>query len=177
PRNDKPYSGTGRLHNPLGATLADPTKPGWNDTAFLVNSAFWPADGILLDPERLPRAGPAAVQGPYTGGWNVPYTYPDHNNFYLAMIDPTTGTLITPSFHREYLFGRLDDPDNTNWTNLLGRYLGMRPRPIDQLTAGDVANIGMGLTYPLELNKLTADQVRAIRRYIARRQAAGKSFP
>jgi hypothetical protein len=177
PLNDKPYSGTGRLHNPLGAVLADPTKRNWNDTAFLVNNLFWPTDGILLDPERLPRNGPNAVQGPYSGGWNVPYTYPDHNNFYLATIDPTTGLLITPSFHREYLFGRLDDPNNTNWINLLGRYLGMRPRPIDQLTAGDVANIGMGLTYPLKLNKLTAAQVRAIKRYIARQQAAGKFFP
>jgi hypothetical protein len=177
PLNDKPYSGTGRLHNPLGAVLADPTKPSWNDTAFLVNNTFWPTDGILLDPERLPRSGPAAVQGPYTGGWNVPYTYPDHNNFYLAMIDPGSGLLITPSFHREYLFGRLDDPNNSNWTNHLGRYLGMRPRPIDQLTAGDVATIGNGLTYPLKMNTLTVKQVRAIKRYIARQQAAGKFFP
>src|SRR5262249_4937155 len=37
---------------------------------------------------------------------NANSTYPDHNNLYLAAIDPTTGKVMVPSFHR----GWLQDP-------------------------------------------------------------------
>src|SRR5262249_53548953 len=59
------------------------------------------------------------------------------------------GTLITPSFHREYLFGSLDPAaNNPNWTNAIGKYLTLRPRPKEhpnfpypESRYGDVKNL------------------------------------
>lgn len=131
--NDRPFNGTGRIHetgNTLPAALRGATNPIARDGAYLINYKYFPADGFLRDPERLgSRANPTAALGTYVGGFNVPYTYPDHNNFYLGLIDPSTGAIVTPSFHREYLFGRLDSPTNPNWTNFEGKYLTLRPRP------------------------------------------------
>src|SRR5262249_13733477 len=56
--------------------------------------------------------------------------------------------LITPSFHRDYLFGALNDPTNLNWTNFEGKYLTLRPRPAENPkfpmpvdAGGDVKNL------------------------------------
>jgi len=95
--NDKPFIGTGRLHydtktppTPMAAFFSVPgTPPLCTTDAALMNFQYYPVDGFLRDPERPgSRTGPAAAQQPYLGGFNVPYTYPDHNNFYLAAIDP-----------------------------------------------------------------------------------------
>src|SRR5262249_57544626 len=102
-----------------------------------VNYPFSPADRFLRDPERLGRpdrpqpwrTDPAQPAGPFTGGFNAPYTYPDLNNMFLAAVK-ADGTVLTPSFHRPWLFGPLRR-DNPNWTNAHGKYLTLRPRPID----------------------------------------------
>jgi hypothetical protein len=123
-----PYSGTGRLHNvlPLNAPVL-----GGQDEYPYINYTFFPGDGILRDPERLGwRASSAGAVGPYTGGYHASWTYPDLNSMYLAAVR-ADGTILTPSFHREYLFGRLDDPANPNWLNATGKYLLLRPRPMD----------------------------------------------
>jgi hypothetical protein len=143
---DKAHTGVGRIHNPGPTALS--TAGQWNDTAYLMNFRYFPTDPnpFLRDPEWYPRSnGPYRVRPSdprgnqdYVG-FNVPYTYPDHNNFFLAQLDPNTGQVVTPSYHREYLFGRLDSPDgplpggNPNWTanNLIGKYLTLRPRPAD----------------------------------------------
>ncbi len=128
--NDKAFCGTGRLHNgtPLGGVGT------MGDEANLVNYQYFPNDNIgLRDPERPGfRANLAAAQLAYTGGANIPYTYPDHHNFALAYQDATTGQILVPSFHREYLFGRLDDPNNPNWTKSAGQISRLlRHVPID----------------------------------------------
>ena len=58
------------------------------------------------------------------------------------------GTVLLPSFHRPWLFGSNRLADNTNWTNAAGKYLLLRPRPIDMGPAfpypeedGDVKNL------------------------------------
>lgn len=164
--NDKPYSGTGRLHAnpPTSSTVANFWTGGATQTqsdAFLVNYQYFLGDGtaarndgFLRDPGRVPRNALADPLGQYIGGDSVPYTYPDHNNFFLAQIDPNSGQVITPSFHREYLFGRLDLPDgaapagNPNWSSRQGKYLTVRPTrvyhpnfpmPLDR--GGDVKNL------------------------------------
>src|SRR5581483_11091508 len=95
------------------------------DNYGLPNFTWFKADNFVRDPARLQtRASPTAALGTYTGGFNVPWTYPDLTSFYLGAVK-ADGTLLTPSFHREYLFGKLYDPNNPgnpaginpNWTN------------------------------------------------------------
>src|SRR5262249_42079384 len=106
--NEKPYNGTGRLHNTGAAVPAFFTQPAPNytpvpllqDEIALMNYQYHKADDFLRDPER-PGFRPDKIPTEpdhlkrdrtfYIGGFNVPYTYPDHNNFYLAKIDPNTG--------------------------------------------------------------------------------------
>src|SRR5579871_3295957 len=148
--NNVPFNGTGRLH-----TLPGPAKIGtFNnnlrgtgmDDYYLINYTYFPTDGFLRDPERLGavhlptntylryRTDPndaTTVPGPYRGGFNAPYTYPDLNNMFLAAAK-ADGTVLMPSFHRPWLFGSLTDTaGNPNWSNAEGKYLTLRPRPID----------------------------------------------
>ncbi len=105
---------------------------------------------------------------------NPPYTYPDLNNFFLASISPATGQVLVPSFHRTWLFNANNpnvlqrlaswDPTdnnprtmtsrNTDWITLIGRAKILRPRPIDQLTQGDLSSAG--LPFPLPPDPSTA---------------------
>ncbi|MBI1915287.1 MAG: hypothetical protein HYS12_11190 [Planctomycetes bacterium] len=134
--NSTPFDGTGRLHAPSPLTGVD--------DYWLVNYTYFPADGFLRDPERLGwRPNPDAPRGLYTGGFNVPYTYPDLNNLFLAALK-ADGTLLMPSFHRPWLFNNgfaLNDTSNPNWTNAAGKYLTLRPRPVD---------MGPGFPYPAD---------------------------
>ncbi len=159
--NDKPFTGTGRLfadappyrHPFFNNPGAGYWPPACASDSFILNFTYFNSDGFVRDPERLGwRADPsvkfsdASADGTrwYAGGANVPYTYPDHNNFYLAQIDPNDGLILVPSFHREYLFGRLDLPAtappgvpmptpqvdyNPNWTDNRAKYLTLRPTP------------------------------------------------
>ncbi len=132
----------------------------------IVNHTFIPAFGVVVDPERqteggtpIPFRGLAQVNTPpdATAGGNyvnkaAPYTYPDRNNFFLALMNPATGQVITPSYHREDLFGNLA-PSNPNWLNPQGRLMTLRPRPAehpnfplpppnaDGTFTGDVSNL------------------------------------
>ena len=83
--NDRPYTGTGRIENPT-----------------LINYTYFQGQPIR-DPARLgTRTDPnnLGARGPIIGDLNVPYTYPDLNNVYLAMIDPATDQVIKPSYVR-----------------------------------------------------------------------------
>jgi hypothetical protein len=153
--NHVPFNGTGRLHYP---------GPLDQDDFNLINYTYFRADNFLRDPERfgarpeLRKPSEEDNRGPYLGGFNATYTYPDLNNLFLAVVKagPTllpggseapAGTVLMPSFHRPWLFGKLTEmPDSTpntgvnpNWTNALGKYLILRPRPID---------MGPGFSYP-----------------------------
>jgi hypothetical protein len=125
-----PYHGPGRLHfaGPLGI-----------DDYVMVNYRYWPADGFLRDPEHVGwRADPTAPRSGFYVGGNVSYTYPDLNNMFLAAAR-ADGTVLIPSFHRDWTgFGSLA-PNNPNWTNQdpALKYLVMRPRPVDQLLPGE----------------------------------------
>lgn len=120
--NDKPYVGHGRLSF---------TSAMSEDDIKLLNYQYNPGDSFVRDPERIgTRSDPnAAMTSAYVAMGAVPYTYPDHNNFYLAQIDPSTGQVLVPSFHREYIFGQLDQDDatNPNWKNQVGKYKTLRP--------------------------------------------------
>lgn len=177
------YNGIGRLHYANAAGQSYPsvnpppiTTPLQNvpnnytalpgqpiDDYALVNYTWFSGDGPMRDPERFgSRLNPYAPQSsPYVGG-NAPYTYPDLNNFFLAAMR-ADGTVLTPSFHRPWLFQMatinvggvqtpklyaFNDMTNLNWTNSIGKYLTPRPRPAEHPTFplpgdanGDVKNL------------------------------------
>jgi hypothetical protein len=153
----QPFSGTGRLHAPS-------PFPGIDDYD-LINYTYFPADGLLRDPERLgTRPTPAQGRGPFTGGFNAPYTYPDLNNMFLAAVK-ADGTVLLPSFFRPWPdppngFGPMGVRDatgnflpNPNWFDndpkkAYLKYLTLRPRPADnpgfpapEDPGGDVKNL------------------------------------
>ena len=155
--NDRPFNGTGKLNKQV--TLNGQNLEEWK----IVNMAF-PVAGkdqstsqpknFMLAPERVrfdTVDGLFVDNGyPYfkTSSWNAPYTYPDHNNFYLGWLK-SDGSKVIPSFHREYIFGKTDSTslpttsnlqsENMNWINQVGKYLSMRPRPFDYLSNADSA--------------------------------------
>jgi hypothetical protein len=166
PLNDKPYCGTGRIAEAItftsgaagaqsmtGQTMLNPMYFS-TDTSTTTNQPFW------RDPGRLGmRQYNTAVtsRSPITGDLNPPYTYPDHNNLYLAMVDPSSGQVLAPSYHRPWIFGQnLAAPPVPNpaaatnaWTSATGKYLTLRPRPAENDVTfqfpsdpfGDVKNI------------------------------------
>jgi hypothetical protein len=129
-QNVTPFNGIGRAHTGTG-TFANPF--GLDDFN-LINYTYFPADGFLRDPERVgSRKDPTRPRGPYVGGFNPPYTYPDLNNMFLAAVK-ADGTVLVPSFHRPWTgFGPLD-PANPNWFDAKKawlKYQVLRPRPAD----------------------------------------------
>ncbi|HWG46291.1 MAG TPA: hypothetical protein VN688_26250 [Gemmataceae bacterium] len=154
--NDTPFNGTGRLHEPVA--FAGSGMPTVLDSYNVVNySCFRNADGSLSDglardPERLGQRGSLQQPlGPYTGGFNAPYTYPDLNNLFLAAVRGD-GQVLLPSYHRPWTgFGPLG-PQNPNWYDTSKpwlKYLVLRPRPADmapgfpvpESDGGDVKNL------------------------------------
>lgn len=115
----------------------------WNGK--LVQPGMTP-NHLLFDPEytypgSVIRTGPTVATDPVPAnavyvGKNAPYTYPDRNNAAVALVDPNTGQVIIPSFHRPSLFGSLDQ-SNPNWYTQSGRFKILRPRRIDHLTEAE----------------------------------------
>lgn len=169
----------------------------------LINYTFYPGDlypspngpslvplPFLRDPERtnpnLTRAQPGAPPpwrtdpsqppGQYVGGFNAPYTYPDLNNMFLAAVQ-ANGTVLVPSYHRPWLFGSMTQVDtNPNWWhNSVGKYLTLRPRPVDQLTRAQAASAG--LPWPLRPETLNPGQQQALKNLLTALQARGQLFP
>ena len=167
-----PFNGYGRVPASTGgATSGNPTLPGdminytWiTDNAALF--AFMQDKMYDIDNNyaRDPRAGapvafsynparrnPAATDRYWAK--NADYTYPDDNNLYLAAIDPKSGRVLVPSYHRPWLVGNhaaaanirrasrwpcAVDPNTGIATdrripgrNAMGRLQMLRPRPID----------------------------------------------
>src|SRR5262249_37668032 len=184
------FCGTGRMQSP---NLTTPfTIPEWQ----AINYTYFQGDGQLHDPERIffpPPAPPPPTPtrwrfptenpGLITGGINVPYTYPDLNNMFLGAMN-AAGQVLMPSFHRPWLFspGGNNNPDpngagyNPNWeNNSAGKYLTLRPRPVEQLTQAQVQ--GAGLPWPLPLDSLTAAQKNTLHALITQLQNNNQLFP
>jgi hypothetical protein len=144
-----PYNGIGRVRGnpaPSGSGLADDFRAvhyiPYNNTGAGVPNT-------VRDPEWT---GERALLGPKTGTYipgNPNYTYPDVNNMYLGVVDPSTGRVLK-SFDRPWLYNNAVPPfegyngitvtptvDPANpWTNAAGRHLILRPRPIDHVYNG-----------------------------------------
>src|SRR5262249_50653555 len=138
--NQTAFNGSGRLNVPTPIT-------GLTENLAINYTWFQTAGDQLHDPERPGwRASLGAPPNPITGGINVPYTYPDLNNMFLGAIN-ANGLVLMPSFHRPWLFGpppnnAINDITNPNWYNQAGKYLTLRPRPVDQLSAAQVTGAG-----------------------------------
>ncbi len=164
--NVTPYNGVGRLHYTSPVTYTPAPLWQWQpkDDYGLVNYTWFAADGFVRDPERIgsrltpANTLPATQTNPYVGG-NASYTYPDLNSFFLAAVN-SQGAVLTPSFHRPWLFQQVspipgvtvtyafNDMTNPNWYNQGGKYLTARPRPADHAGfpppadgGGDVKNL------------------------------------
>jgi hypothetical protein len=148
--NDKPYCGPGRL-NEVNTAFPAPFNPAnVTNTSYLVNFCPFGTDPVR-DPEHLgTRTNVSTTRSGAYVACNVPYTYPDQQNMFLAAMK-ADGTLLTPSYHRPWLWGAgLTNQTNANWTNAVGKYLTLRPRPADvganfpfpDEDVGDVKNLG-----------------------------------
>jgi hypothetical protein len=114
-----------------------------------------PGLSYIIDPEyswfRLNPADTNSAPGGTQVYKNIaaPYTYPDLKDLYLAVIDPTTGRVLQPSFFRDYAFNPTAPdgmklapptvaPTNTDWLTPEGRLKIIRPRPEDHRWNGTV---------------------------------------
>jgi hypothetical protein len=128
-QNTTPYNG-------FGPPRAIPGPLGGQDYQYVNYQYFPEATPFIRDPERVqPRSGSPTpwllpVNAPYVAK-NAPYTYPDENNMFLATIDPRSGRVITPSFHRDWVFGGPWTAATPNATSAIGKYLTLRPRPAE----------------------------------------------
>src|SRR5262249_38908352 len=160
---------------------------GLPDRAYLVN--YTAIGGTAYDPEwTIPRttaaqlAGPpAAVPGNAYIAKNASYTYADSNNLCLAVVSPQTGEVVLQSFYRPWQFRDASqpatatglEPNNPNWTKPQGRYLVLRPRPVDQLTVAELGTIGLNPMPPT----LTGPQQTALNTLILQKQNSGELLP
>jgi len=142
-----PFAGVGTFHEqlplPNGTTV---------DRGLQVNYTLQRIGGnpFLLDPEytgaRTNVTGGNPVPGfdPNATGRNyvnkaAGYSYADNKDFFLAVVDPVTGQVLVPSFHRDALFRDPNrppnestlHPSNANWNNATGALLTLRPRPLE----------------------------------------------
>jgi hypothetical protein len=171
PGNTTPYNGVGTFHQ-QGSTYAYGAAAYGltGDRARYVAYNPMTLNGLpfLLDPEWTQHRGhaggawPASFAASQGGRAYVSkaagYSYPDLKDFFLAQLDPGTGEVLTPSFHRNTAFGSLA-PSNGNWYNAEGRLLTLRPRPAehpnfprvppdsDGIYRGDVQNFPGGYRY------------------------------
>jgi hypothetical protein len=148
------------------------------------------AQPVLLDPEYMGQRNitPVAGSNPptYTRpafstggagayvGKHAGYSFPDLKDFFLAAVDPATGQVLMPSFHRPWLWNSQYtdnttsppsqktytlDPGNPHWNDAPGSLMTLRPRPLehprfprvptnaDGSTTGDVQNWPGGYTF------------------------------
>jgi hypothetical protein len=127
------FNGLGRPHT--GGAANPFLNPFGKDDFFLPNYTYFPADNFLRDPGRqAARQNLAQPRGPFVGGANATYTYPDLNNLCLAAVN-ANGEVLLPSFHRPWTgIGPLD-PANPNWgpgalaANPWLKYATARPLP------------------------------------------------
>ena len=156
-------TGATQAYSGVGALPADVVHPATSVPPPLVGSTnrvnwSWPGAGApLLDSDNNYWRDPIGnTQPPYNAATykyfarSANYTYPDRNNMFLGAVDPKSGRVLIPSYHRPWLLGGAPTPPNNElgaqqfitpdplnpWLNPEGRYLMLRPRPIDQVYNG-----------------------------------------
>ena len=162
--NIYPFNGIGRAHT--DATSATNIY-GYDDHAMINYVPFVDnattnhlRDGFVRDPERglVLQPGQTAGRlrtslsdplGPYVGGWNSSYTYPDGNHLFLAAVNGS-GQVLVPSFVRPWMVpgGNLSlDPNDPNYGSWFADPNGMPAGFLDYFTLRP-RNINMGPNFP-----------------------------
>jgi hypothetical protein len=159
--NVVPFNGTGHQKSPEPINVPGLLKPlsglPWDN---ILNYTYFSGDPIIRDPERYPidpnlatsyRQSLAGSPTIYFGGYNQPYTYPDLNNVFLAAVRASDGQVLTPSFHRPWLFlgptppipdlTFLTNTTHPDWYKPSGRLKLLRPRPIDQVNLNNARQL------------------------------------
>lgn len=163
--NTIPYNGIGLFHEAVAGV------PGLTDRAEVINHSQFFRTWLgtpqpMFDPEYTgsrtdPKVAPTGI---YVGK-NAPYTYPDRNNVAVALVDPNTGQVIIPSYHRPSLFNAaaqpnvnlrlappvvngITDPTLDDWLTPAGRYKILRPRPEDHDPDGPGGPLKTEFPYP-----------------------------
>ena len=135
-----PFTGYGRKR---GSMITVGTGPGATptDEYGMVNYTYFAASGDAV-PQRTPEMfGGTPVAG------NVNYTYPDENNMFLAAVDPVSGRVMVPSFDRPWNY------TGTDFTNTVGKYKMLRPRPADHAyDSGDGRGKVSDFPYPTQVS-------------------------
>ncbi len=154
--NTTPWNGVGMFREDMAAYgvpgLTGDRGAQVNNTKMLIGPPG-SAVQVLIDPEYTglrPRDAAGNLIGPFDLahaatrtyiGRNAGYSFADLKNFFEGAVDPATGQVLTPSFHRPWLWNSQIpgpggvpilttlDPNNPNWTNTPGRFLALRPRP------------------------------------------------
>lgn len=146
------WAGVGLIHEDatLGA-YAPFGFPAGSNRARFVNHTVAVVNNrpFLLDPEYMgPRTLTGTTFDPHTTttatnrvyvNKAAPYSFADLKDFFLASVDPVTGQVLVPSFHRDWLFRDASrpptesplHPNNPNWTNAVGKLFTLRPRPAE----------------------------------------------
>lgn len=116
--NTIPFNGTGRLHYPVGGP----------DNYFLLNYTYY-GGNFRRDPELFgsydPKSG--GTPGPYIGGANVPWTYPDMQSPFLGAVN-AQGEVLISSFSRPWAGGTWNSGD-PSYYDPWNRYFHLRPHP------------------------------------------------
>jgi hypothetical protein len=178
------YSGTAGNTTPWNGvgTFREPNAYGDRSAQVNYTQMMFGNAPFLLDPEvrgtrPFTGTGAGATRGALAigpgrefVGKNAGYSYADLKDFFAGVVDPGTGQVLTPSFHRPWLWNTTVTtgttttvttlgPDNPNWTNTNGRMLTLRPRPAehprfprvpanaDGSYTGDVQNWPGGFTF------------------------------
>lgn len=149
-----PWAGVGLIHEDATVGAYAPFLfPAGSNRARFVNHTVAVVNNrpFLLDPEYM---GPRTLTGtnfdPHTTATvtatnrvyvnkAAPYSFADLKDFFLAAVDPVTGQVLVPSFHRDWLFRDASrpatesplHPNNPNWTNAVGKLFTLRPRPAE----------------------------------------------
>jgi len=104
-QNETPFNGMGRLHYTLPGTFG---VLAGQDNYRMINLTNYP-DASKRDPENY--------GGQYVRSTNVPWTYPDLNNVFLAMVN-ADGEVLVPSYHRPWTVNAADPPAVAKYTVL-----------------------------------------------------------
>ncbi len=153
---NQPFNGIGRvppdvMFQGLGlpATLIPPDRVNWAWMPDLGQTALLDSDNNWVRDPRTNQPAPVLANYRYFAR-NANYTYPDLNNMFMAVVDPRSGRVVIPSYHRPYILsgggappnppyqasGQLTIDPNNDWTSQFGRMKILRPRPFDNQWAG-----------------------------------------